>query len=39
MMPPRRTGTVTAIRPFVAMCLAFQLSAAVTTNIRRSTTA
>jgi hypothetical protein len=29
--PPRRTGTVTATRRLVAICLAFQLSAATAT--------
>ena len=31
-IPPRRTGTVTAIRPFAAMCFAFQLSGATATT-------
>jgi hypothetical protein len=39
MIPPRRTGTVTATRLWAAMCLAFQLPAATTTNIRRLSTA
>ncbi len=33
--PPRRTGTVTATRPFAATCLAFQLSGATATYSRR----
>jgi hypothetical protein len=37
MIPPRRTGTVTATRAPAAMCLAFQLSTAVAKHIRRPT--